>query len=329
MTMTTAPSPRPAAAAAPLTTGLDRVRIGLYEPAIRFRDPLVARLHRAGFTAVQPLRSRAMLEREAARSGLDVLILSLDEEPDELCRFAAALRRGKAGRNPFLVMIAMIGAAPADRTAALLDAGFDDILVKTYALEAAIDRLSRFLAARKPFVVTADYVGPDRRARARGDGDEPVLFDAPNPVRLRAVGCADDAMMHAAIREGAEALSRRKLQRNAQRVAALATGLRDALLRLAEAPPEIAVAVQDSGHCLESVLALLEDSAPRLGGHARAEDARTLCESLTATCRRMLMSGESAHPRVDALAELAEQAALFDAVIAKLLAMAGAGGTAR
>ena len=48
-------------------------------------------------------------------------------------------------------------------------------------------RLGRFIRGRKPFVVTSDYVGPDRR---RADSRRPSgrLFEVPNPVRFKITG---------------------------------------------------------------------------------------------------------------------------------------------
>jgi hypothetical protein len=79
------------------------------------------------------------------------------------------------------------------------------------------ERVKALAERRKRFVVTMDYIGPDRRREARGSGAECV--EVPNPLNVRGMQnlAEEEADRHiaAAIRLGKETLNSQKIRRDA------------------------------------------------------------------------------------------------------------------
>jgi hypothetical protein len=79
------------------------------------------------------------------------------------------------------------------------------------------ERIRQLGERRKGFVVTSDYIGPDRRRTPR-PGDPPCL-EAPNPLKLRALDTATDEEIGRLIIEsvvaGRDQLNRERLRRDA------------------------------------------------------------------------------------------------------------------
>src|SRR3546814_1821103 len=70
---------------------------------------------------------------------------------------------------------------------------FRSLLVKPLSTRIILDRIETVALHRKPFVVTSDYIGPDRRkAVARRDSNVP-LIEVPNPLREKMLGRPLDA----------------------------------------------------------------------------------------------------------------------------------------
>src|SRR3546814_18089900 len=65
---------------------------------------------------------------------------------------------------------------------------FRSLLVKPLSTRIILDRIETVALHRKPFVVTSDYIGPDRRtAVARRDSNVP-LIEVPHPPREKMPG---------------------------------------------------------------------------------------------------------------------------------------------
>ncbi len=77
-----------------------------------------------------------------------------------------------------------------DDAAVLVDSGVDGVLVRPLSVGKICDRLRRLTLNRQPFVVTSDYIGPDRRTAPREPKPGEVvvpLLQVPNALHDRVV----------------------------------------------------------------------------------------------------------------------------------------------
>jgi hypothetical protein len=88
------------------------------------------------------------------------------------------------GVNPFIPVIATLWAGSTDLVADLMNVGCDDVLLRPFSQIQTLERVRAIISARKQFVVTSDYVGPDRGRSSRNQM-APETFDPPNTLRDR------------------------------------------------------------------------------------------------------------------------------------------------
>jgi DNA-binding response OmpR family regulator len=109
-----------------------------------------------------------------------------EAQPDQaVCRAIQELRVGAAGRNPFIVVIVTAWNNSNGLVGNVLNSGADDLLLRPFSTATLDARIKAHVDRRKGFVITSDYVGPDRR----NDPNRPSnveLFEPPNSLQMKA-----------------------------------------------------------------------------------------------------------------------------------------------
>ena len=122
---------------------------------------------------------------------VDLLVLDVDLPDGNALGLVRDIRQGKLGRNPFLPIILLTWASEPKVVQRAVNSGIDLILVKPVSPVQLFSRIDGLVANRKPFVVTADYVGPDRRDHDLSGPAE--RYDVPNTLRDKMEGRQVDA----------------------------------------------------------------------------------------------------------------------------------------
>ncbi len=125
------------------------------------------------------------LRGELPRMPADMLMLQIDGQAQDVHQLVHHLRHSEQDAATFAVVVAMIRSPDAESVRAVVNGGVDDIVLTPCSADQFHERLEGILKRRKPWVVTTDYVGPDRRKAARSEGVQIPLIDAPNPLRVQ------------------------------------------------------------------------------------------------------------------------------------------------
>lgn len=136
---------------------------------------------------------------------------------------ARALRGGFLGRDPFLPLLVAVEHPTGDDLRDLAGGGIDAVLLKPLTPAAILERLNFLTDHRLGFVVTADYIGPDRRRgqRAAATTGFPSLTEVPNSLLDRRIS-ESASPMYCKLREKAWAeIRRRRLDCYAEALSAL------------------------------------------------------------------------------------------------------------
>ena len=151
-----------------------------------------------GFREIELLdeMSRA---RDRLEGAADLLICEARGSGEECATLCADIRRGRLGGDVFLPIVATVWEPKAELVQCLVDGGVDLILSLPISRTKLGQAVRTLIKARKPFVVTSDYFGPDRRAEARAEGDEAPLVQAPNSLRRKATGDDEGVDAHDAM----------------------------------------------------------------------------------------------------------------------------------
>jgi CRP-like cAMP-binding protein/DNA-binding response OmpR family regulator len=127
---------------------------------------------------LEQILSRAGVKLISAHDNLAGLIALMEKTPPDLIMVADDLdpgvfdfirnvRHHKIGVNPFVLVTTLVAPERADSLKHALQSGTDDIIVKPVKEDQLLQRLRRVTLNRQAFVVTSDYLGPDRRGKNR------------------------------------------------------------------------------------------------------------------------------------------------------------------
>jgi DNA-binding response OmpR family regulator len=145
---------------------MDRVVAFIGEPDDTTRKDLRQILNHAGLKQVSAHGNLAALAALVGQVPPDLIIIADDLDPD-VFDFIRDIRHNKLGSNPFVLITTLIAPDHVDAVKRAMQAGTDDIIIKPVKEEQLLQRLKRVTVNRAAFVVTSDYLGPDRRAKNR------------------------------------------------------------------------------------------------------------------------------------------------------------------
>ena len=189
----------------------------VYDPVSPNRIATRASLHSIGFRRVDLAPSLDILRDRLKMRSPDLLLVEVAGSENEVCGLVQAVRQGTLGDNPFIVIIVTTWRRDGTIVGQVLNSGADDLIARPVSTHMWGERVKALAERRKRFVVTMDYIGPDRRREARGSSAECV--EVPNPLNVRAMqNLTDeeaDRRIAAAIRTGKETLDSQKIRRDA------------------------------------------------------------------------------------------------------------------
>ncbi len=278
----------------------DAVRLVVGEPSAMVRQGLRTALNQFGFRNVSEFARLAGV-REAVESGnVDLIVCDGDmaDESGDVCAFFHGVRHRETSVHPFVVLITMVDTPTTEKVARIIDSGSDDLLAKPVSPGALFKRIEGLVDKRQEFVVTTDYIGPNRRAAPRPGSQEIPLIEVPNPLKARATGEPPAEALQQQIDQAAALINEQKMERHAFQIAYLV----DRIL------PRY-----DSGAVDDETIALLdrlqyvsEDIGRRLKG-TRFDHVGGLCQSMQTLATGMRQSPQDPDPKdIKLLPELSE-----------------------
>lgn len=168
----------------------EAVRLVILESNRQVRQALVAHLFHHGFRDIADTDRLSDVVERVTSDSVDLLIASVNNSDDmTAASVLRKLRHQEIGDNPFVVAALMTTNTAFDAVNALLDTGPDDVLLAPISVGVVHKRIMALAHKRKPFVVTSEYIGPDRLSGRIPKGREEIpLISVPNPLRVKATG---------------------------------------------------------------------------------------------------------------------------------------------
>ncbi|MDP6690588.1 MAG: hypothetical protein QF384_13920 [Alphaproteobacteria bacterium] len=215
----------------------------------------------------------------------------LDAGPSDMVRQA---RRYDGSSDPYTPMIVVSWSGASEKARDALNSGTDQFLMWPFSTEQLGARVAALIHARKPFVETEDYLGPDRRDRkGRSVGRDTV--EVPNALRARVERRPDLAPSEDALQAARGSLERIKIGNVAQRIGTIAKVLRqradDVRFLETRAPREFA-AIQKSLSVIRKSLEVTE-----------LDHLQSFCDSVERVVLQLSRSAPELDPKGYALLE--------------------------
>lgn len=201
------------------------VTVALYDPVAMNRNATRNVLYSLGFREIESFVALDDLKRAMTTRDFDLVVLEATKVDDPIYDFVARLRRSEISRNPFSVVLVGTWLPEAQVVRKVLDCGADDILSRPFSTAALGDRLRTHVHARKGFVVTSDYVGPNRRNDpTRPNSAKPITVV--NSMKLKAVegktGFEAQIAIQAGVEAGKQSVNEERMRRAAFQIGIVA-----------------------------------------------------------------------------------------------------------
>ncbi|MES2254738.1 MAG: hypothetical protein V4559_06815 [Pseudomonadota bacterium] len=163
----------------------DSVEALIYDPVSANRTATRAALYSLGFRRTETVPTLEAMVDVIQRQTPDLVLAETQGAADELCLAIQQLRLGSSGYNPFTVIIVTAWEKSSALINKVVNSGADDLLLRPFSTALLGTRIEAHIERRKGFVITTDYVGPDRRRDAARSGDT-EMFDPPNSLKMKA-----------------------------------------------------------------------------------------------------------------------------------------------
>ncbi len=196
---------------------LEEVEVLLGESRTQIRIGLKGALAEAGLRNVTDVSNLKALQDNITQAiGPDIVICDTGLPGERgICDVVRKVRNKEIGRNPFLCIIAVTWNPTPEEVDQVIGSGVDALLAAPFAPQQIIDRVDALVHKRKPFLVTSDYVGPDRRLESDTRETKIPMMDAPNTLRSKALGNWNIAEMRESIEQASGEIKFQKVERQA------------------------------------------------------------------------------------------------------------------
>lgn len=163
----------------------DTAEVLVFDPVSANRNATRAALYTIGFRRIETVGAMDAFIESIRRRPPDLALCELQGTEAELCETVQSLRQGLATYNPFIVIIVTAWEQTSALVARVLNSGADDLLLRPFSTANLATRIRSHVERRKGFVITSDYIGPDRRRDASRPSNA-NLFEPPNSLRMKA-----------------------------------------------------------------------------------------------------------------------------------------------
>jgi len=199
----------------------EKIEIAYAEPQRHLRRQLRTAFQREGFTGMEDFEHLIDLREYVSRRRPDLIIVDVGFEKGDACKLVHDIRYHRVGENPFTPVIMTAWEPKRDLVRRIVDCGTDDLLLKPLSPGALFERMNILVSRRKPFVVTSNYIGPDRRKADRDGNSAPSLL-VPNTLRCKALGEPySEVELSSLIAHAQREINDQRLKRNAYQISFL------------------------------------------------------------------------------------------------------------
>ncbi len=182
----------------------------LYDSEPSMRQNTRSALLNFGFGAVVACSDPHEFMELTKNGEFDLILAEMASPGASIHHIIRDIRSHTIGPDPFVNVILFLWNTAPDVVGEVINAGADDLITRPMSRTQMLTRLQRLVGARKPFIVTADYFGPDRRKVLRGMTSVPTMI-VPNSLQAKVENRPELAATPEAVRWAVKAMKERKI----------------------------------------------------------------------------------------------------------------------
>jgi len=220
----------------------DGVDVLIYDPVSANRTTTRAAMYSLGFRKTETVSTLEDFISALQNNPPDIALCEAQGATGELCALIQQMRQGGTGHNPFLVIIVTAWEKNTSLINQVVSSGADDLLLRPFSTTLLGQRIEAHVDRRKGFVITSEYVGPDRRKDLQRDSNV-ELFEPPNSLKMKAKdrlsGEVIARKLETELKAAREKLTTERLRRDSFQLCILWRLLQDQPLLAGQAPPDL------------------------------------------------------------------------------------------
>ena len=159
----------------------------IFDRKLYVRKQLRSILNILGFWKIEECEDLEDVRHALAGRHFDLAIFAVQGKSDGVAKVVNDIRRFRCGDDPFLPILLTSWDVRLRLVRSIVNSGADDFLAHPYSTTNMGDRIKELVYNRKPFVVTEEYFGPDRRT-AEVRANDAGTVEVPNALRARVEG---------------------------------------------------------------------------------------------------------------------------------------------
>lgn len=192
----------------------------LFSPHLQMRSILRTAVISLGFKNVFDFGDVDQARLAVIERMPDLVMFDLDTEPAKICALAREIRESNVCHDPFVPIFVLSWQPNLGMVNSIMEAGVDDVVVLPISMKTIYERIDALIRNRPEFVVTANYIGPERRSAGRERHDALGLgtIKVPNSLRYKTLGDQAAIASPESIREFRARVEHHRVNRYAQRI---------------------------------------------------------------------------------------------------------------
>ena len=207
----------------------------------------------------------------------DISVFDVDFDEGKAIKALKSLRLDQLGKsfNPYVTVICTSWTHDTKTVQKAISAGVDDLLLFPLSMQKLKSRIEHSINERKPFIVTSDYIGPERRKDPNRESEIPYFYP-PNSLQMSLAGeVLLQSDLEQAIEQARSNISVEHLKREAFQIAFLARVATEDFMNSGPSP-----SVAEQLRKMNQILLDLERRNKELNGPDISELANSLRSTL-------------------------------------------------
>jgi DNA-binding response OmpR family regulator len=251
----------------------------VYDPVSGNRAATRSALYSLGFRQIELVPTLAAFADSISNRPPDLALCEAHGSEEQLCSLIQDLRQGMTGYSPFVVIIVTAWEKSSTLAARVVNSGADDLLLRPFWPALLDQRIRVHVERRKGFIITSEYVGPDRR-KSTSRQENIDVFYPPNSLKMKALdGLSEEQAndrLAGELKVACQTLTAEKLRRDAFQVCILWR-----LMQQAPGASRYAVDLSKLADLVRGIAARCRDTA--------AHEAAEWCHALLAATEALQM----------------------------------------
>ncbi len=244
------------------------VNFMLADPNPQTRNSLRSGFFGLGFRDICDASSLNKIYEQLETTSFDLMILDSAFGISDVCQLVQDIRLGQACQNPFMTIMILSHDTSEQNFNSLLNCGCDTVLRKPLSIDNITKAVSNLCQKNRDFIVTRNYVGPDRTGFKTLNGENAPVFSAPNTLATKLLHNQSNNGALEQIEDGKNRFNEIKMERHLVQLA----WLMERLHAQQDSP-------YDVNYILDCVDTSLEDLSDR-AEHSRFSESSDTCDAM-------------------------------------------------